>query len=169
MKINIICALILGVLALAGCSKDEVASGSASIGDSKYSITSVYADAFYSSRSGLISIELYLVTDGGYFDEDVEFTTDYFFVDLYWDSDLYLDYFSDSLVPGLVEGTYTLGDDVLDEVTFCSDDYSDIEAVEGTLTISSRRNGYSISFSGTAADGTAMNFSYSGSLIFFDD
>ena len=36
MKIDIICAFALGVLALAGCSKDEAISGSASLGDSKY-------------------------------------------------------------------------------------------------------------------------------------
>ena len=155
MKINIICALVLGVLALAGCSKDEVAAGSASIGDIEYNITSAYA--FQEAEPGWSNIELCPVTAGGYFDEDVEFTTDYFYVDLYWDEYVY---------NRLVEGTYTLGDDVLDEVSFCFADNGYIDAVEGTLTISSRRNGYSISFSGSAADGSAMNFSYSGAIIY---
>lgn len=157
MKKFIFCALALSVFAVSGCNKNET-GGSASVGDNSYTISSAYA--YQASEPGWSNIELILCTSGCYL-EDGDVYGDYFYVDLYWDEEVR---------DNLIGGTYTLGGDVLDEVAFDYDDPAtpDIDAVDGSITISGGGDRYDISFSGTAADGSPMSFSYSGPVVFME-
>lgn len=82
--------------------------------------------------------------------------------------DFYFDLYFDEALTEIPTGTFRLGEE-LDEASFSfyvydGDDYDSYDsiAVDGVLEISSRRSGYSITFNGTAEDGTSMSATWSG-------
>lgn len=147
--------IAVAMFAVAGCGKDEM-TGTATVAGSDYEIK--LAEAYWWwDTDNWSNVELMLYTS--YYEKEGDYYGDYFYIDLYWDGEVR---------DWLREGTYTLGDDVLDCVEFDYDDdtVQDISAEQGTLTISETKNGYDIVFSGTDTEGRPMEFNYSGPLNF---
>lgn len=160
-KLSIFLWISIGVVT--GCSKLDKSISSASVGNDSYTLSTAYAYLLTAPSSSWTNVELCLLTSDCYYD-DGDLIGKHFYIDLYWDGEFR---------NHLIEGTFTLGDDVLDEVTFSmasNDDVVDIlTATEGTLTISNQDDEYKIIFSGTAADGTPIAFDYSGPVKFIID
>lgn len=161
MKKNIVLCNVILALLFVSCSKEG--SSTATIGGNRYSLSSAYAyqwNGYNAFGKFFSNTELCIGTSGCYL-EDGEIYGDYFYIDLYWEEE----------VQGrLVEGTYTLGDEVLDEVCFTFDDSAtqDIDAETGTLTISGKGDKYTISFSGSDTDGSKIEFKYLGNVTFLE-
>lgn len=78
--------------------------------------------------------------------------------------DFYFDVYLDGAVFEIPTGRFELGNE-LDMAAFTlytDDGYEDLIAASGVLEVNSLRNGYSITFNGTAEDGTPMSASWSG-------
>ena len=76
----------------------------------------------------------------------------------------YFDVYLDGAVLEIPTGRFELGNE-LDMAAFTlytDDGYEDLIAASGVLEVNSLRNGYSITFNGTAEDGTPMSAFWSG-------